>query len=110
MFQPRITRNFENEMLQLIDRQDDFTRSDLQGIVAVLVNKILEAGQSLPSEKITYLSKFYVLYQSPSERRPKVVKTFNSAKEARQYLAPYLNQRNAKTVIDSYSIAQAIPL
>ncbi len=51
MFHPRITHEFENEILKLIDHQEEFTRSDLQGIVAVLVNKILEAGQSLPAEK-----------------------------------------------------------
>ena len=48
MFHPRITHEFENEMLELIDEHDKFTQSDLQGIVTVLVNKILEAGQNLP--------------------------------------------------------------
>ena len=51
MFHPRITRDFENELLELIDEQDKFTRSDLQGMVTVLVNKILEAGQNLPRTK-----------------------------------------------------------
>ncbi len=51
MFHPRITHEFENKILELIDQQAKFTRSDLQGIVSVLVNKILEAGQKLPSEK-----------------------------------------------------------
>ena len=51
MFHPLITHQFENEMLELIDQQDKFTRSDLQGIVSVLVNKILEAGQNLPQKK-----------------------------------------------------------
>ena len=51
MFHPRITRDFENELLELIDEQDQFTRSDLQGMVTVLVNKILEAGQKLPRTK-----------------------------------------------------------
>ena len=53
MFHPRITWEFENEMLELIDEQDQFTRSDLQGMVTVLVNKILEAGQKLPSNQRT---------------------------------------------------------
>ncbi len=51
MFHPLITHEFENEILELIDQQDKFTRSDLQGIVSVLVNKILEAGQDLPQTK-----------------------------------------------------------
>lgn len=38
MLDPRITIEFENEILELIDNQDDYTRSDLQGIVSVLVN------------------------------------------------------------------------
>lgn len=32
--------NYENDVLELIDQVPDFTRSDLQGVVAVLVNKI----------------------------------------------------------------------
>ena len=110
MFHPLITHKFENEMLELIDQQDKFTRSDLQDKVTILVNKTLEAGQNLSIEKITHLSKFYVLYQSPSEPRAEVVKTFSSVKEARKYLAPYLNQLNAKTVIDGYTIAQGLRL
>ena len=51
MFHPRITHEFENEMLELIDEQDEYTRSDLQDKVTVLVNKILEAGQALPRTK-----------------------------------------------------------
>ena len=51
MFHPRITHEFENEMLELMDEQAKFTRSDLQGMVTVLVNKILEAGQKLPRTK-----------------------------------------------------------
>ena len=51
MFHPRITQEFENEMLELMDEQAKFTRSDLQGMVTVLVNKILEAGQKLPQTK-----------------------------------------------------------
>jgi len=36
---------FEEEILQLIDGQDMYTRSDLQGIVSTLVAKILKAGK-----------------------------------------------------------------
>jgi hypothetical protein len=50
MFHPLISHEFEDEILELIDRQDEFTRSDLQGIVSALVNKILEAGQTLPKQ------------------------------------------------------------
>lgn len=32
--------NFEDEILELIDEQDDMTRSDLQGAVSVIVWKI----------------------------------------------------------------------
>lgn len=51
MLDPRITNEFENEILELIDNQDDYTRSDLQGIVAVLVNKIMQKGYEVLSEK-----------------------------------------------------------
>jgi hypothetical protein len=44
MLDPKITIEFENEILELIDNQDQYTRSDLQGIVTVLVNKIMEKG------------------------------------------------------------------
>jgi hypothetical protein len=37
---------FENQILELIDQQDDFTRSDLQGEVQVIVmNIVREARQ-----------------------------------------------------------------
>ena len=51
MFHPRITHEFENEILELIDEQDKFTRSDLQAKVSILVNKILEAGVDRPHTK-----------------------------------------------------------
>lgn len=51
MLDPRITNEFENEILELIDNQDNYTRSDLQGIVAVLVNKIMQKGHEVLSEK-----------------------------------------------------------
>ena len=37
--------NFEEEILELIDNQDKFTRSDLQGIVTALVNNIYTTGK-----------------------------------------------------------------
>ena len=51
MLDPRITNQFENEILELIDHQDEFTRSDLQGIVVVLVNKIMQKGHEVLSEE-----------------------------------------------------------
>ena len=33
---------YENDILELIDNQDEFTRSDLQGVVSALVKKIME--------------------------------------------------------------------
>lgn len=51
MLDPRITIEFENEILELIDSQDDYTRSDLQGIVSVLVNKIMQKGYEVFSEQ-----------------------------------------------------------
>ncbi len=47
MLHPLQTHEFEDQMLELIDRQAEFTGSDLQGIVGALVNKILEAGKNL---------------------------------------------------------------
>ena len=51
MLDPRITNEFENEILELIDNQDEYTRSDLQGIVTVLVNKIMAKGHEVLSEQ-----------------------------------------------------------
>lgn len=51
MLDPRITIEFENEILELIDHQDDYTRSDLQEIVSALVNKIMEKGHQTLSEQ-----------------------------------------------------------
>ena len=36
--------SFEDDILKLIDNQDDFTRSDLQGVVSALVRNIYNAG------------------------------------------------------------------
>ncbi len=47
MIDPRLTNEFENEILELIDKQDEYTRSDLQGIVTVLVNKIMNSGYKI---------------------------------------------------------------
>ena len=44
MINPLLTSRYEDEILDLIDNQDDYTRSDLQGIVTVLVNKIMQEG------------------------------------------------------------------
>lgn len=51
MINPLLTDKFENEILELIDNQDEFTRSDLQGIVTVLVNKIMQRGHDILSEE-----------------------------------------------------------
>jgi len=50
MLDPRHTNQFESEILDLIDHQNDFTRSDLQGLVTVLVNRIMEEGHQLLSK------------------------------------------------------------
>ena len=47
MIDPKITNEYENEILELIDNQDEYTRSDLQGLVTVLVNKIMESGYQI---------------------------------------------------------------
>ncbi len=51
MINPLLTNEFEDEILELIDNQDKFTRSDLQGIVTVLVNKIMESGYKILSNQ-----------------------------------------------------------
>ena len=51
MLDPRLTNEYENEILELIDNQDEYTRSDLQGIVTVLVNKIMTNGYQILSDK-----------------------------------------------------------
>ena len=51
MINPILTNEYENEILDLIDNQDDYTRSDLQGIVTVLVNKIMEKGYKIISDQ-----------------------------------------------------------
>ncbi|NCS97724.1 MAG: hypothetical protein GW762_04010 [Candidatus Pacebacteria bacterium] len=51
MLDPRITNEFESEILELIDSQDDYTRSDMQGIVSVLVNRMMQKGYEVLSEQ-----------------------------------------------------------
>ncbi len=46
-----LINEFENAILELIDNQEKFTRSDLQGAVEALVIKILNKGISLAQEK-----------------------------------------------------------
>jgi len=42
---------FENEILNLVDNQDEFTRSDLQGRASAIVMKILSKGMMIAQEK-----------------------------------------------------------
>ncbi len=51
MISPLLTDQYENEILELIDNQDEFTRSDLQGVVTVLVNKIMQRGYQILKEQ-----------------------------------------------------------
>jgi hypothetical protein len=51
MIDPLDTIQFENEILALVDEQDQYTRSDLQGRVVVLVHQIMETGYKVLSEK-----------------------------------------------------------
>lgn len=53
MLDPKITSQYEDEILDLIDQRDEFTRSDLQGVVTVLVNKIMKRGYEVLKEKET---------------------------------------------------------
>lgn len=50
MINPMLTIEFESEILDLIDNRDEFTRSDLQGVVTVLVNKIMQRGHEILSK------------------------------------------------------------
>jgi hypothetical protein len=50
MINPLLTNEFENKILELIDRKDDWTRSDLQGRVSAIVNEILVSGYRLITE------------------------------------------------------------
>jgi hypothetical protein len=57
MINPLLTSEYEDEILNLIDNQDEFTRSDLQGIVTVLVNKIMDEGFKIISNQGTTREK-----------------------------------------------------
>src|SRR3954469_14861257 len=47
MINPLLTSEFEDKILDLIDNRDEWTRSDLQGRVSVIVNEILVNGYRL---------------------------------------------------------------
>ncbi len=51
MINPLLISKYEDEILDLIDNQDEYTRGDLQGIVTVLVNKIMEEGFKIISNQ-----------------------------------------------------------
>ncbi len=51
MINTLLTSKYEDEILDLIDNQDEYTRSDLQGMVTVLVNKIMDEGFKIISEQ-----------------------------------------------------------
>lgn len=51
MLHPLLTLKYEDEILDLIDNQDEYTRSDLQGIVTALVNKIMNEGFKILSNQ-----------------------------------------------------------
>lgn len=51
MINPILTSKYEDEILDLVDNRDKFTRSDLQGVVSALVNKIMERGHEILKEK-----------------------------------------------------------
>ena len=50
MIHPLLTEPFESEILELIENSDEFTTSDLQGVVTVLVNKIMIKGHEILKE------------------------------------------------------------
>jgi hypothetical protein len=51
MINPILTNKYESAILDLVEKYDQITTSDLQGIVAVLVNKIMEAGYEIISKQ-----------------------------------------------------------
>ena len=50
MINPLLTEPFESEILELNETSDEFTTSDLQGVVTVLVNKIMIKGHEILKE------------------------------------------------------------
>jgi hypothetical protein len=53
MINPLLTSVFEDKILDLIDSKDEWTRSDLQSRVSVIVNEILVSGYRLIAELST---------------------------------------------------------
>lgn len=51
MIHPLLTSEFEDEILDLIDNSGEYTRSDLQGVITALVNKIMQRGHEILSEQ-----------------------------------------------------------
>ncbi len=51
MIYAKLTNEYENEILELIDNQEEYTRGDLQGLVTVLVNKIMKSGYKIISNQ-----------------------------------------------------------
>lgn len=51
MINTLLTSKYEDEILNLIDNQNEYTRSDLQAIVTALVNKIMEDGYKIISHQ-----------------------------------------------------------
>lgn len=51
MLNPVLTSKFEDEILNLIEKRDQFTQSDLQSVVSVLVNKIMHEGYEILSNQ-----------------------------------------------------------
>ena len=46
----RLISELEDEILDLVDHLDEFTRSDLQGAITAQVIKILEIGQKMAEQ------------------------------------------------------------
>lgn len=44
---------FENQILDMIDNRDEFTRSDLQGVVGALVCNIYQSGRDFDGMSFT---------------------------------------------------------
>jgi len=48
---------FEEEILDIVDKRDDFTRSDLQGIVSATIQKIMAFGVEIASDEAIRIVK-----------------------------------------------------
>jgi len=64
MIHPLLTSKYEDEILDLIENKDDFTTSDLQGVVAPLVTKIMEAGYEIINKQKEDQYKVYAIYEA----------------------------------------------